>query len=116
MFDIGWSEIGLIAIVAIIVIGPKEMPQVMRQVARVVRAARKTLREFQGQVDDIIRAEEVAEIRKEIESYGIHNIPEQIEQELRNTADLMAQNASQSEPALPETYSDSDPPITPPKP
>jgi len=66
MFDIGWSEMALIAIVALIFIGPKELPQVLRNVGKWVTAARNMAREFQGHVDDLVRETELDEVRRSI--------------------------------------------------
>jgi len=49
MFDIGWSEFAVIAVVALIAIGPKELPGVLRMVGQWVAKARKMAGEFQGQ-------------------------------------------------------------------
>src|SRR5215467_14072788 len=50
MFDIGWSEFVLIAVVALIAIGPKELPGVLRTVGQWAGKARKMAAEFQSQV------------------------------------------------------------------
>jgi len=89
MFDIGWSEIALIGIVAVVVIGPKELPGVMKQVAKFVRAARRTMRQFQSHVDDIVQAEELRDIKKQLEANGITDFHEQINRELQYTAEQM---------------------------
>lgn len=66
MFDMSWSEIALIAIVALIFIGPKELPAVLRNIGKWVTAARNMAREFQGHVDDLVRETELDEIRRNI--------------------------------------------------
>ena len=55
MFDIGWSEMMVIATLALIVIGPKDLPQVLKSVSYWVRKARSLAREFQSGVDEMIR-------------------------------------------------------------
>ena len=55
MFDIGWSEMMVIAILALIVIGPKDLPRVLKSVSYWVRKARSLAREFQSGVDEMIR-------------------------------------------------------------
>jgi len=65
MFDIGWSELAVIAAVAIIVIGPKDLPLALKAVGQWVAKARGLAREFQGSVDEMIReAERAAELDK----------------------------------------------------
>lgn len=66
MFDIGWSELMLIGIVALIVIGPKELPSVLRTVGRTVTRLRRMAGEFQGQFQEALREADVADMRKEI--------------------------------------------------
>lgn len=68
MFDIGWSEMAVIALIALIVIGPKELPQAMRMAAKWVRKARGLAREFQSGVDEMIREAELEDARKAVES------------------------------------------------
>ncbi len=66
MFDIGWSEFMLIGIVALIVIGPKELPSVLRTVGRTVTKLRRMAGEFQGQFNEALREAELSEIRTDI--------------------------------------------------
>ena len=66
MFDIGWSELMLIGVVALIVIGPKELPGVLRTVGKTIAKLRRMAGEFQGQFQDALREAELSEIRKEI--------------------------------------------------
>ena len=54
MFDIGWSELVVIAVVALIAIGPKELPGVLRMVGQWMGKARKMAAEFQGQLPGAI--------------------------------------------------------------
>ncbi|MFG1479022.1 Sec-independent protein translocase protein TatB [Xanthobacter sp. V4C-4] len=66
MFEIGWSELMLIGIVALIVIGPKELPSVLRTVGRTVTKLRRMAGEFQGQFQEALREADIADMRKEI--------------------------------------------------
>lgn len=68
MFDIGWSEMAVIALVALIVIGPKELPHAMRAAAKWMRKARGLAREFQSGVDDMIREAELDDARKALQA------------------------------------------------
>jgi sec-independent protein translocase protein TatB len=67
VFDIAWSELALIAAVALIVIGPKDLPRVMRNVGQWTRRARAMAADFQRNLDDMMREAELDEIRKEVE-------------------------------------------------
>jgi sec-independent protein translocase protein TatB len=64
MFDIGWSEFLVIAVVALIAIGPKELPGVLRMVGQWMGKARKMAAEFQGQFQEAMREAEMADLKK----------------------------------------------------
>jgi sec-independent protein translocase protein TatB len=64
MFDIGWSELVVIAVVALIAIGPKELPGVLRTVGQWMGKARKLAGEFQGQFREAMREAEMADLKK----------------------------------------------------
>ncbi len=67
MFDIGWSEMAIIMLVALIVIGPKDLPRVARTLGRWVRKGRSLAREFQNQLEDMARETELDKVKTEIE-------------------------------------------------
>jgi sec-independent protein translocase protein TatB len=64
MFDISWSEFAIIAVVALIAIGPKELPGVLRMIGQWMGKARKMAAEFQGQFQEAMREAEMADIKK----------------------------------------------------
>ena len=64
MFDIGWSELVVIGVVALIAIGPKELPGVLRMVGQWMGKARKMASEFQGQFNEAMREAEMADLKK----------------------------------------------------
>lgn len=64
MLDIGWSEMAVIALLALIVLGPKELPNAMRTAAKWAKKARSLAREFQSGVDDMIREADLEDARK----------------------------------------------------
>lgn len=64
MFDIGWSELVVIAVVALIAIGPKELPGVLRMVGQWIGKARRMATEFQGQFQEAMREAEMADLKK----------------------------------------------------
>ena len=67
MFDIGGLEMALILLVALLVVGPKELPRLLKTVGHWVRKARGLAREFQSGLDDIVREAELDEAKKMIE-------------------------------------------------
>jgi sec-independent protein translocase protein TatB len=64
MFDVGYSELLIIAIVALVVIGPKDLPRVMRTVGQWVGKARGMARHFRSGIDTMMREAELAEMEK----------------------------------------------------
>ena len=64
MFDIGYSELLIIAVVALIVIGPKDLPRVMRTVGQWVGRARGMARHFRSGIDTMMRESELQEMEK----------------------------------------------------
>ena len=66
MFDFAWSEIALVGVVALIAIGPKDMPGALRTVAGMVKKARRMAAEFQGHVDEMMREADLGEFRQQI--------------------------------------------------
>ena len=69
MFDLGWAEIMLVVAVALIVIGPKDLPQAVRTVTQLIRKMRGMAREFQSSLDDIAREAGVDEIKKDLTDF-----------------------------------------------
>jgi sec-independent protein translocase protein TatB len=70
MFDIGWSELLVLGIVALIVIGPKDLPIVLRTIGRYAGMIRKQANEFRAQFEEVIRESEYESIRKEMDALG----------------------------------------------
>ncbi len=66
MFDIGWSELVIIAVVALVVIGPKELPTTLRTIGKMTARARKVAGEFRAQFDEALREAELDDVRQTI--------------------------------------------------
>lgn len=66
LFDIGWPELLLIGVVALVVIGPKDLPRALRIAGFWVRKARTMSREFQSSVEQLMREAELDEMRREL--------------------------------------------------
>ncbi len=73
MFDIGWNELLLIAVVAIVVIGPKDLPRAMRYVGQWSGRMKRMAREFQGQFNEALREAELDDVKKSAEDIGQRN-------------------------------------------
>ena len=65
MFDIGWGELLVIGIVALVVIGPKELPAVLRTMGQGMAKLRRMASEFQGQFQEAMREAEISELKQE---------------------------------------------------
>jgi sec-independent protein translocase protein TatB len=70
MFDIGASELLVVGVVALVVIGPKELPGVLRTVGKTIANIRKMAGEFQTQFSDAMREAEMEEARKKVSELG----------------------------------------------
>jgi sec-independent protein translocase protein TatB len=68
MFDIGWSELLVIAVVAIVVVGPKELPKLMRSFGFYAGKLRRAAADFRRQFDEAMREAELEEVKQAIES------------------------------------------------
>jgi sec-independent protein translocase protein TatB len=67
MFDLSWSELLVIGVVALIAIGPKELPGVLRMVGQWMGKVRRMAAEFQGQFQEAMREAEMADIKKQVD-------------------------------------------------
>jgi sec-independent protein translocase protein TatB len=67
MLDIGWSELLIIGVVALIVVGPEELPQLLRTVGQWVGKVRRMAGEFQNQMNEAIREAELDDVKKSVE-------------------------------------------------
>jgi len=65
MFDIGWQELGLTAVVALLVLGPKELPGLMRTAGQLTRKAKAIANEFRFNLENMAEEVEVEEYRQE---------------------------------------------------
>ena len=74
MLDIGWTELLAIAVLTILVVGPKDLPKVLRTVGQWTAKARAITREFQDSLDDMVRQSELDEVKREIEATTYNKI------------------------------------------
>lgn len=92
--QLGITEFLLIAIVALVVVGPRDLPGMMRKVGTWVAKARGMAREFQGAFDDMGREVELDELRKEIEEIKRANPIADIADDLKKTEDEVRDDAA----------------------
>jgi sec-independent protein translocase protein TatB len=67
MLDMSWGEVMVIGAVALIVIGPKDLPKALRTVGQVVGKVRRLASEFQGQFADAMREAELDDVKRQIQ-------------------------------------------------
>jgi sec-independent protein translocase protein TatB len=74
MFDIAWSEMAIIAAVALVVIGPKDLPRVLRTVGQWTGRARAMAREFQNSIEELARESELDALKKDVEKLATTDV------------------------------------------
>jgi len=125
MFDIGWSELVVIAVVALIAIGPKELPGVLRMVGQWMGKARKMAAEFQGQFQEAMREAEMADLKKSFDEvkeaatgFTSNNVMTSLERDVGKALDIdgidkPAASAIETPAIEPPATSNLDAPVTP---
>ena len=88
MFDVGWQELFIIAVVTIVVIGPKEIPRVLRTVMLWTRKIKGMAREFQNSIDDLARETELDDIKKELQRAKDFDLERDIEDAIDPTGEM----------------------------
>lgn len=101
MFDLAWSEIALIAVVALVVIGPKDLPEAVKGVARAIQKMRRMAGEFQTQVDEVAKDAGVQELRQSINEIRNFDLKGQIEKAVDREGDL--RSTFSQNPLAPDT-------------
>ena len=123
MFDIGWGELLVIGIVTLIVIGPKELPGLLRTLGQWTGKLRQMASEFQSQFNEALREAELEELRKQAEKLGdaatsLSNPVEKLGEEVRAAIEQPGEAAKPAEPTPPpepvRLYEERDPSDTPP--
>jgi len=105
MFDIGWTEMMVIALIALIVIGPKDLPGTLKTVSQWVRKARSLTREFQSGIDDMVREAELDDAKKMLDATRRGNLEQTIGNAIDPTGDVadevrdLEQEARREEPS-----------------
>jgi len=120
MLDLAWSEIALIAVVALVVIGPKDLPEAVKGVARGIQKLRRMAGEFQSQVDEVAKDAGVQDLRQSIADIRRFDLKGQIEKAvdkdgaLRDTFSKNPLEQAASDPLKPDTLAPApwEPPAT----
>jgi sec-independent protein translocase protein TatB len=101
MFDISWSELLVIAVVAIVVIGPKDLPRVLRSLGRWTGQVKRMARDFQNQFNEALREAELDSVKKDLEEVAKIDPMAEVRTEMAKTnAEIMTElNKPAPEPA-----------------
>lgn len=105
LFDLGWSEILLIGTVALVFIGPKDLPKALRVAGYWVRKARTLSREFQSSIDQMIREAELDDMRQELKKAAEFDL----DREFHNTIDPTGSLAESLKPPELPNFSETVP-------
>jgi len=110
---VGFSELLLLALAALIIVGPKDLPFMMRKLGQMVGKARGMAREFQAAFEDIARQSELDDLRKEIEDLKRNNAMTAAQDDLANmesdiNAAVMRKEAAEAKTAQAEPKSKDD--------
>ena len=113
MFDIGWSELLVIAVVAIIVVGPKDLPGMLRAFGRTMNQVRRTANDFKRQFNEALREAEdesgLKDTSEQLKGIGSINPVADVKKELNeltkaaSVTDLDSSTAKKTEPAAKPT-------------
>ena len=105
MFDLGWGKIIIIAVIALVVIGPKELPAVLRTVGQWMGKILRMAAEFQGQFQEAMREAEMADLKKSIDSIteATRGIGDPLGTVTKNIESAFADKQAATTPAEPST-------------
>ncbi|WP_421982960.1 Sec-independent protein translocase protein TatB [Roseibium sp.] len=106
MFDIGWTELMVIACIAIIVVGPKDLPRMLRTLGQTLGKMRRMSREFQSTFNDALREAEqqadIADMKKQVEDAANFNPLGDLKKSIEEDAAQKASRPMTTKPASAE--------------
>ena len=108
---IGATELLLIGIIALIVVGPKDLPLLMRRVGQFIGKARRMAADFRASFDEMARQSELDELRKEVEALRTGSLAKPLGAETEATFRQISDDLNK--PVVPTSYGASDPPAPP---
>ena len=107
MFDIGWSEMMVVAVLVLIIMGPKELPQALRTIMAFVRKGKELAGEFRSGVDDLVREADLEGARDAVNNATPHSLRQSIEsvvdpeQSLKKSAVELTESVQEAAQSLP---------------
>jgi sec-independent protein translocase protein TatB len=117
MFDIGWGEMVVIGVVALVAIGPKELPGVLRMVGQWIGKARRMAADFQGQFNEALREAEMTDLKKSFDEVSeaargfssgnvLSSVTKDVEDALKIDQPVMTPTTP--EPPTPQTFTEAE--------
>lgn len=110
MFDIGWSEILVIAVVAVVVVGPKELPRMLRSFGKTMGSVRRMSNDFKRQFDEALREAEreagLEDTKKQFQAATkpLSDIRKDFDATMRQSSATAPKPSPVPEPALAKTH------------
>jgi len=107
MFDFAWTELAVIGVVALVLIGPKDMPVAIKAVSNAIKKARRMASEFQVHVDEMVREADLHEVKTQFNDLRRMDIKNRILGVVDGDGSI---RSTLTEPMIPPTV----PPMVPP--
>jgi len=98
MLDLGWPELFIIMLVALLIVGPKELPGLVRTAASWLRKTKRSINNFQNSIEEIAREVELENVKKDTEELLINEVsslPDNLDEAFKVDDDLGVSNFSQ---------------------
>jgi len=121
MFDISWGKLVIIGVVALLVIGPKELPAVLRQLGQWMTKIRRMAAEFQGQFQEAMREAEMTDLKKQFDdttasiksTFDTTEIKNELEKMIQDPMSASSAAAPPSDPTAPAPQTPASAPTDP---
>lgn len=114
MFDLSWTEIALLVIVALVCIGPKDLPVAMRTFSKAIKAIRRMGAEFQQHIDEMVKEADLSEARDQLREIRQFSPREQLRRAIDPNRDLEKQMGGHEHGGMPVAPPPPPPPPSPP--
>lgn len=101
MLDFAWSELALIGALSVLLLGPKQLPETMRTLAKVVRKIRGLSSEFQGHFNEMVREAELEELRAQVQKLSQANLQSEVSKVIDPTGEI--ESTLRSDPTADQT-------------
>jgi len=88
MFDISWFELLVVGVVALVIIGPKDLPRTLRNIAQWVRRGRRMMNQFRSGFDDMVREAELDELRQQASKLQSYDLKDEAGRMIDPTGDV----------------------------